>query len=287
LDNERLFLEHVGLLEQVVRFIARRHRLSPDEAEELSAGVRLKFIERDYEVLRRFQGRSSLRTYVTAVAQRYFLDQRIARWGKWRPSAEARRLGPAAVSLDRLLSRDGLSFDEACEVLRAEHRIALTREELAAMREQLPQRTTRRMVGEEPLAQVASAGESPEAMLETRRQMSAVSRIEQALSAALEGLAPQDRLILRMRFREGCQIAEIARLLVIEQKPLYRRLQHVLTVLRRELESRQVSREDVLAILGQPAVEFDSIMEANVSPPSPVPSRHVQEPAGSGVSQAG
>ena len=45
-----------------------------------------------------------------AVIQRLFLDARIAKWGKWRPSVSARRLGGVAVLLERLLTRDGLSL---------------------------------------------------------------------------------------------------------------------------------------------------------------------------------
>jgi hypothetical protein len=37
-----------------------------------------------------------------------FLDDRISRWGKWRPSAEARRLD-RWPSRQRLTVRDGLS----------------------------------------------------------------------------------------------------------------------------------------------------------------------------------
>jgi len=44
-------------------------------------------------LLAKFEGRSSLRTFLTVVIQRLFLDHRISAWGKWRPSAEARRGG--------------------------------------------------------------------------------------------------------------------------------------------------------------------------------------------------
>src|SRR6185503_3456382 len=67
---EDLFLAHVGLLEEVARFVARRYGLSGAEADDLSSRMKLKLIENDYEVLRRFQGKSSLRTYLTVVAQR-------------------------------------------------------------------------------------------------------------------------------------------------------------------------------------------------------------------------
>ena len=82
----------------------------------LSQGVQLKFLESGYQAFARFDGRSSLRTYPTTVVWRLLLDWRTAAYGKWRPSAAARRLGPQAVRLDRLLNRDGLTVDEAIQV---------------------------------------------------------------------------------------------------------------------------------------------------------------------------
>src|SRR6202008_4136539 len=106
---------------RVGRTIARRHQLSADEADELGSSVRLKLVENDYEVLRKFEGRSQLRTYLTTVVKRHFLDDRNARWGKWRPSAQARRLGPVAVLLDQFLTRDRLPFEEAVQAIEARH----------------------------------------------------------------------------------------------------------------------------------------------------------------------
>ncbi|HEX2281159.1 MAG TPA: hypothetical protein VHG52_05280, partial [Thermomicrobiales bacterium] len=110
-----MFLEHLHVIDQVVLFIARRHHLSREEADDLASAVKLKIIENDYEALRNFRGDCSLRTYFATIANRHFLDTRIAQWGKWRPSAQARRLGPTAVLLDQLMSRDGLLLDEAVE----------------------------------------------------------------------------------------------------------------------------------------------------------------------------
>lgn len=92
MDLEAFFLAHLDLIEGVIRWVSRRHRLSPGDADEFGAHARLRLIDRDYEILRRFEGRSSLRTYLTTVIQRTFLDWRIAQWGKWRPSAIAERL---------------------------------------------------------------------------------------------------------------------------------------------------------------------------------------------------
>src|SRR5438045_4333623 len=63
-------------------------------------------------------------------------------WGKWRPSAEAKRLGEKAITLERLLTRDGFSYGEALETLTTGTR-AFTREEVEAIYLRLPERQPR------------------------------------------------------------------------------------------------------------------------------------------------
>src|SRR6185503_194492 len=99
-ELEQRFLSALSDIERVIRFIARRNRLGRAEEEEFAGEVRLAFVEDDYRILDRFQGNSSLRTYLTVVIQRLFLDYRQKLWGKWRPSAEAQRRGPLACRLE-------------------------------------------------------------------------------------------------------------------------------------------------------------------------------------------
>lgn len=93
MNGEALFLAQLPAVDRVIAFVCRRHRLSPDEGAESAAVVRLKLVEGDYAVLRAFRGQSSIQTYLSVVIQRMVLDHRASAWGKWRPSAEARRGG--------------------------------------------------------------------------------------------------------------------------------------------------------------------------------------------------
>src|SRR5204863_42105 len=106
-QDENLFLANLPVIDAAVAYVSRRHRLTASEADDFSSAVRLHFIERKYEPLRRFEGRSSLRTYLTVVVSHLFLDYRNRQWGKWRPSAEATRVGPVAILFERLVVRDG------------------------------------------------------------------------------------------------------------------------------------------------------------------------------------
>jgi RNA polymerase sigma factor (sigma-70 family) len=257
---ERFFLDHLEVVDQVVRAVARRHRLSADEAEELGAGIRLKLIDRDYEVLRRFEQRCSLRTYLTSVVVKYFLDQRNAQWGKWRPSVEARYLGPVAVLLERLLTRDGHSFDEAVQILQTNHRVDETREELERMSVRFPARTRRRVLDEASLEALPSTARADAAVEEGTRAAQA-SAVAAALAAALARLCDQDRLILKMRFRDRVRVSQIARLLQLDQKQLYRRQEQLFKGLRLAFAERGLSRGDILALLGDAGLELTPMFE--------------------------
>lgn len=261
---EKLLLEHLDLVDQVVRGIARRHRLSADETEELQAAIRLKLVENDYDVLRRFQQRCSLRTYLSAVVHRFFLDERNAKWGKWRPSLEAKRHGAVAMLLERLLTRDGCSFDQAVEIMRTNHQIEESHEELHRLSLVFPTRMRRRFVGEDALQNAASEARA-EADLEQGERTRRASAASAALAAALNELGPQDRVILKMRFQDNFQVAQIARLLRVDAKPLYRRLEQIMKVLRQAMAAQGISPEDVEAITGGAAADLDAVLGAEAA----------------------
>ena len=263
MDCERILLEHLPLIDRVVRFIARRHHLSADEAGELASSVRLKLIEDDYDVLRKFEGRSSLQTYLTAVINRLFLDQRAARLGKWRPSAQARRLGPVGRLLDQLLTRDGLPFDEAVALLRSKHGILLPLTELEAIRERLPARGGRSFVGQDEIDLLPAAGtvSAEDDAIRAIDMVSEGERVEGALASALGELSAEEQLILKMRFLDDLQVAQIARLLGVEQKPLYRRIEHVMGVLRGHMTRRGVVAERVRELIEYSPGVLDSVFE--------------------------
>ena len=151
------YLSQLDVIDNVVRYVCRRYRLPTADAEDFAGTVRLKLIESDYAVLRKFQHRSSLRTFLVAVVHRMYADYRNHTWGKWRPSAEAKRMGALAVQLERLVTRDGLTFDQAAETLRTNHHVDSSRADLEEIWRRLPNRVPRVFVSEEVLETVPSA----------------------------------------------------------------------------------------------------------------------------------
>lgn len=250
---------HLDLIEGVIGWIARRRCLSEDEGEDFSSWVRVRLLEDDCAVLRKFQARSSFRTYLVTVVQNLFRDYRIAKWGKFRPSAQARRLGTTAIRLEILMVRDGIPFEEAAEILRRNHGVEESTAELARLAGKLPARVpTRSPSGagdEEVLASLSESAEAtrpagPEERLRERERTETQERVQTGLRSALRALEPEDRLILKMHFEDGFTVAAVARTLGLEQKPLYRRIGRSLGTLRAELEARGVDAEAATDLLG-------------------------------------
>jgi RNA polymerase sigma factor for flagellar operon FliA len=237
------------VVEEVLAFIRRRQGCGADEAEEFASYARLKLIEDECAVLRRFQGRSELRTFLVVVLQRMFIDFRRERWGTWRPSAEARRLGPAAVALDRLLTRDGYALEEAIELLATSGRAVATRTELRALADRLPRRTRRRMEGEQALAALAIPADTVEESVMAGDRGRRVREIRDALQSIVGRLPDEDATILRLRFEDGLTVGRIGELLGLKEKPLYRRVERLLEILRAELLAGGVTASDVAELI--------------------------------------
>lgn len=244
-EPQSLFLAHLPLVERVTAFTCRRHHVGEADAEEFASLVKEKLLEDDYAVLRKFQGQSRLSTYLTTVVQRLFFDWLRARKGRPRPSAAARRMGTVAIRLERLLYWDGFSFDEACRILQENHGVELSWRELEEMAGRLPPRSIERVhEGGERADALSGSVERPDEAALAREREAEAERVVGVLEEALEELEPEDRMVLRMRFEDDFTVADIARGLALDQKPLYRRIEGLKVRLRRELESRGLRSPD-------------------------------------------
>ena len=212
-------------------------------------------------MLRKFEGKARLSTFLTTVIHNQFRDFRIQQWGRWRPSAAARRLGTVAVQLEVLLLRDGFTFSEAVSTLQQNYDVGETEEELAALAAALPVRFQRRFTGDEALARMA-VPEAPDPVRDQEKKQRAEA-VHKALEQALAALVEDDRLLLRLHFEEGLMVSRIARLLHEEQKPLYRRIYKIQGQLRKDLEDRGVGWKEAREALDWQEGE----MELPIDPP--------------------
>jgi len=260
-EDEALFLSSLSVIDDVTAQVCRRHRLTPAEAEDFNSEVRVHFIQRNYEPLRRFEGRSSLRTYLTVVIHRLLFDYRNRLWGKWRPSSEARRLGPTAQLIERLVLRDGWTFDQVVEMLRVNHGVSMAGEleDFCARLRQRP--PGRQIVSENHASEVESATSAPDANVVRAEQGFLAKRLRASLDRARHALSADERLILKMRFEDGMAVADIARALHLNQKRLYRTIDGLLASLGRSLEAEGLSRDVVRTLFAEGNLDADQVAD--------------------------
>ncbi len=268
---EDTYLQNLRTIERIARLAARKHRLNQDETTEFTQEVCVRLLDDDYAVFRKFKGESTLQTYLHTVIMRLYSQWRVEQWGKWRPSAEAKRLGEKAIVLERYLTRDGYTFQEAVRVLTTPAGSQYTISELEAIYVRLPLRTPRPIpVSDELLPEsIAADGEADE-LVEAHDRELAARRTATAMDGIIDELDAEDRLILQMRFADARKVPEIARTLNIEQKKLYKRLEKLFLTLRRGLEKAGVSKSDVAGLLtrGDQDIRFNVLTEIKTPGPS-------------------
>jgi RNA polymerase sigma factor for flagellar operon FliA len=262
-DYQRLLLDHLDLIDQIVRTTGRRRHFSAIEQDEFASLVRLRLVEDDYAVLRKFQGRSSLWTYLAAVIERQSLDFCVEQWGRWRPSKMAERLGTVGIILERLVYRDGHPFEEAIEIARRHHGVALNHSELHALWQQLPARNRTIEVGEDAAAAVPSADSSEERLEDAARKQD-IERLERALATAFTGLPAQDRVIIALRFDQGLSVAAIAKVLKSSVPTVHRRLDRSLKELRAALRQANVDPRDFSGLIGHSSVALSPLLRSEI-----------------------
>lgn len=229
----------LSVLESVITTVTRSRRMRREDAEDFRQTVHLRLAERRDDVFRRFDGRSSLRTYLFVVVHRMLLDWRNHALGRWRPSAAALRLGPLAVTLERLTHRDGYSQDEAISQLCSADR-TLRPADVRSLAAALPVRPVRRVaVSEFPELAQAVDFEDP---FEAHHRATQEERQRIALGRALASLPREDRRLIWLRYRRRMTVRAMAVRLEIDPRRLYRRLEQLLNTLRRRLLVAGVER---------------------------------------------
>lgn len=256
-NPETTYLQNLESIERIAVFVAHRYHLTADETEEFVQIVRVTLFEDDYEIIRKFEGRSRFSTYVTTVIVRLFQQWRVKLWGKWRPSAQARALGDKAIALERLLTRDGLPFAEAVATLTQRNPQSFPVNELEAIYVRLPVRNPRPMLlsDECVLAELSSEDSADERVRAREREIASRS-VAAGLDRALRDFSPEDRLILQLRFWDGTKVPEIARLLGLEPKKIYTRLERLFKALRRALEEAGIDDAAVGELMDGPTSEL-------------------------------
>ncbi len=242
---------NVGLIERLGRFVCRDTGMSFADIDDFVSHVMLKLVENDYAVLRKFEGRCTMSSFLIVVIRRALSDYRAQTSGRFRPSAEARRLGDTAVRLETLLRRDGRSLHEAVHILSAAgDSIDVSAAERLAAR--FPERSPRPQFVD--LEEDAAVVEHDSSAADCTRTSEVVSS---ALRIAIRDLTAEDQTLLQLRFVADWSVADIARSLHVEQQRLYPRLRRLCTALRQRLIDAGIDAGRVQEIIGRSDLDLN------------------------------
>jgi RNA polymerase sigma factor (sigma-70 family) len=241
---KQILVEALPLIERIIRATCRGTMDVP-RTEEFAGFVHLRLVEHNYKIIRAFRGQSSFGTYLTIVIKRLLKDYRDHEWGKWHASAEARRLGPLAIDLERLIVRDGCSIDEAFMALLPKYPGA-TRAKLEQLATRFPVRYRRKMT---------SLDERPEECeltdrLDSVSNAQTASLISKIVRDFIGRLPEQDQLLFQCRFEGEMPVPQIAKMLKQDAQFLYRRLRTHCEALRADLECAGIDAADVENLIG-------------------------------------
>lgn len=272
MSPEDLYLQNLGLIKRIAASVGRRYHLNPDEIDEFTQDVAVRLLDDNYGVIRKFENRSSFSTYLTTVIGRLFHQHRVEMWGKWRPSAEAKRLGDKAITLERLLTRDGYSFDEAVKILTTPAGTQYTETELEAIYAHLPHRNPRPMIISTDTAPDVVAIESnayDNAARSERRRLAC--ELANAVNSEMHSMDPLDQLLLRERFTQARKVPDIARRLNMDQKKAYKRIEALCGRMRKSLEKAGLNGVEIGGLLNTDTdLQFDVLRgESEINGPGP------------------
>jgi RNA polymerase sigma factor for flagellar operon FliA len=257
MDYTHLFEENLALIDGVIASVCRRGGLSGADAEDFASIAKLALIENDYAILRPFEGRSSLSTFLVIVIHRLLLDERTRERGRWHASREAERFGAAGIALERVVRRERRTVEEALPIVQAIDP-TLTRDEVLKMESRLPIRAPRpRAVQLSADEEHVAAGESTDARAFATYAQQLSDRTSAVMRGALAAMSLEDRMIVRFHFGSSFPVSEIAALLRLPQRPLYRRVERLLRQLRAALAAEGIEASDAAELIGCATRELD------------------------------
>ncbi|HSF14074.1 MAG TPA: hypothetical protein VLK65_00815 [Vicinamibacteria bacterium] len=250
---------NLDLIEKVVRRVARRNRLSADEAEQLRSDVHFKLLRDNCTCLGKLRHVNRLEPFLVVLATNELRDARIKKWGRWRPPTAVERMGRVAGLLYRQVDRNGCSMNEAIERVRSKVGLTISREELASVAARLPGTRQRRFVLScEPDELPAPASVEEVESNTLRRELAPLARkARAALTKALSNLETEERILLKLFYLKGLRWSEIGRARAFDRKRIFRAKDSMHSRLQKALKAEGLGWDELEGMLNHRLLDMD------------------------------
>jgi RNA polymerase sigma factor (sigma-70 family) len=254
---KELFEANLSLVERVIDRVCSRAHLVGADREDFASIARIHLIDNDYEVLRQHDGSCSLAGYLAVVLQRLLCDERNRTMGRWRASAEAKRMGEAGVLLETLLLRDHRALQEVVPLVTAADR-RLSPRDVESMAARLPERMPRsRPSTIDPVleATLVANDDAASRAIDSDRQRLA-EQTGGVLRETMASFTGEERMIIKLRFGSAMSIADVARILQLPPRPLYRQIELLLERLRQALGAAGIDAASAAELIGSTELDL-------------------------------
>ncbi|MBF0287239.1 MAG: sigma-70 family RNA polymerase sigma factor [SAR324 cluster bacterium] len=239
-----LFEKYFEDLQKVIMSTCARHRVFHQEAEEFISHIHFRLVDKNYAILRAYDGRSSFQTYLYTVVSRLFIDKFRSINGRWRPSKNAEKLGEVAVKFEELVHKERYTAEEAYHILTINHNLQLSREKWEKMIAHL-KRTPKLHITSHDEVQDFAEETTPESVITAAIKKAAAEKIKSTLEGLIKELEEDDQLMLKMKFFSGHSIKQISIVLGRNRNYISKRLQSLLIQMKDNLLSQGFDWENV------------------------------------------
>lgn len=250
----------------MINRLAARRFPQGELAEEAALFVMDKLAEKDWLRMRSFAGQSSLATYLAAVTFRLLEDFARKRQGRIKPPLWVRRLGGIWMSLFRLLCLERFSPTDAVEILISRQSCAAAVAEKAAYQllGEIPDcgsyhGEATELTEESVIEEKQTESSHPELKFDQEEREQCLQSLASVIFAeensvppthlferllqANVRLEPQERLMLKLCFRDGLAVAEAGRMLGWNRHQVHGRLRRLLQRLRQDFAEAGLDKE--------------------------------------------
>jgi RNA polymerase sigma factor (sigma-70 family) len=197
-----------------------------------------------YKVLRDFENRSKLTTYITTIIAHLVIDIKRKIDGRNRIKERAKALGPTGEKLYDLVFIKGYPAPEAYDSLQTTEKIKETFDEFQMIVEKIRGHQTS-APQQQPITK-----NTPEQDLISKQREELTKKV---LNETLSELSNEERLLIRMKFplsddEEPKSLSEIGKMLHTTEKAVDSRIRRILTKLKEKMLRHGLSFDDFIDV---------------------------------------